>query len=1254
MNSLVIRYHFFMLFCLFSFVMQAQEIDSLALDTNVLSSTPELQGPIAIRLDAKDLEARKGDLLANNVYVKNNTKEIKRFYVDVALPASWKYFGANRLFTVSPGQEVIVPLRVLPTRLMGSTKFVVNVFLFDEEDKQLSSEFFFVQSFKNVDWDVSVEQGNSIYFKNGENTAEFDVNILNKGNYEQDLLMTLVGTRKDFVLRDTADKEVINPKYSLSLKSMEDTSFSYSIETQLEERNIRTISLQEHRPNTFMDDKTYSLFVNTSEAKLSGANLSRKGQKLDFKKLSNDKEVSLHPGPVLPMIVDANVQNVLTNNTFMNLVLRGFQTYDNGANLVYFNQFTFSSQFISSAILNNSSNYVGYFHKNFTAEAGNVAGVNFGMPAVGRGLKGSYRVYKDHWVGGYYIRHPRLFQPPQIDNIGAFYQYNGTGRIRGNAGWAQSVDNIRNRTANLVNGRISAKIARGHTVSLLGAFSVRNSQNPQSGLIESRNGFIIGANYSGRYFNKKLSTNISGRYQNPTFGLADNEKRIMNSVLQYRTGQKSNIFFNSTLNENIFTLRNADGSPRGINNFIFYNLLGRSIGTDVGTFQYYAYYNVLSLQSKRIESPGLGVRYSNYIFDRNILWTSDFRAGYDKAQFLPDLPRYFVFRANSLVRWRTFNFVGGYFYGPNSPAAVENMLASRINPIYLRLGLGHQHLFANTHFVLQNNINYTYQNQASSHRIGYFPELFYFTSDGWRFSANLNYSLSTRRFDQSFPQFGSVQNIENLGERTTGQNFQVGVSLRKEFGIPIPFTKQRNFTQKFIAFYDLNGNSIQDKSEPAIENVVIRLGQHEVITNINGEATMRNVPGNAYGYVVFNLEELPGWFPNIDDSLGVMEDATQFIPFVKGVKIYGEVLVDRQRLSEKLNKELDLSDIKISAISDKRDYHSLTDSKGAFEFYLPNGVYTISMDESILGANYLLVRNNFNVKMESGVEGMYISFNIQERRRSVKSKKFGGANNLLQPGANETENQEAAPVRLPRIQQNSEGEQAVPNQEMNGEQPKTELKNAASGQAPRDFNGNQSDQTPENAGVKDEEQESADTEGAGEGNQSQLKPDNQEGIDAAGNPLGGTSTGRKGQDQNLGMSPELREAEKNLPKRFIEPPIDALTANDDIMSIPNPDPEKIKYVVNFGTFVDKVPSSVVNHIIEMGYSNHVVPNQDTLKFMSLPVSSEEEALGILNRAVNSGFGEPAPQMQGEYDGRQLTLDQTRILHDRARKNREEE
>lgn len=1217
------------------FAQQDTNVASNPVVADTLISTPaddiNSNAPIAIRLTEKEVEATKAELISNNFFVKNNTDQAKNFYVDIALPGGWKFFGTNRMFNVAPGQEVVVPLRVLPTRLLGSTKFVVNILLFDEEDTQIGSEFFFVQSFKNVDWDVSVDKGNSIYFKNGENTSNFDISILNKGNYDQDLIMTMKGARKDFIIRDTSGKQIEEPKYSMSLNPMEDTSYSFEIETTREERNMRTISLQEHRPNTFLDNKTYSLYVNTAESKLSGDNLTRKVQKVDFKKLSNDLEVSPYPGPVLPLIVDANVQNVLTTNTFMNLVLRGFQSYDNGANLVYFNQFTFSSQYASNTILNNSSNYVGYFHPNFTAEAGNVAGVSFGMPAIGRGLKGSYRVYGNHWVGAYYVRQPRLFQPAQVENFGAFYRYQGTGRTRGNLGYAQSEDFLRNRNAQQVNGRISTKIAKSQTVTVLGAYSIRTSLNPITQQPENRNGYLIGANYSGRFINKKLSTNISGRYQSPTFGLTDNEKRILNSVIQYRTGLRNNLFFNSTLNENVFQIRNFDGTQTQVTNFVFYNLLGYSNSTDAGTFQYYGYYNVLALQSKRIESPGLGVRYSNYLFDRNILWTSDVRAGYDKAQFVPELPRYFVFRANGLVRWKTFNFVGGYFYGPNSPSAVENMIQTNLNPIYMRLGFGHQYLFRNTHFVMQNNLNYTYQNQSSAHRIGYFPELFYFTNDGWRFSANMNYSFATRKFNQSLPQFGSTQTFENLGERTSGQNFQVGVSVRKEFGIPIPFTKKKNYTKEFIAFYDLDGNSMRDAKEPLMENVVIRMGQNEVITNSAGQATLRNLPSGSYGYVVFSLEKLDGWFPNIQDSLDVFEKGTEYVPFVKGVKIYGEVMVDRQKLSKKLNKPLDLSNIKISAVSDKLDHHTLTDSKGAFEFYLPNGIYTLSMDESILGSNYSLVRNNFNVKMESGVEGVYVSFNIIERRREVKTKRFGSSeNSLRKPGE-----EKPAPVKLPRRDAENGDDSNTEGQEegnlLPGQKP-TNLQNAASGQAPPGQRSNSEDPN---------DPASPDTDN----NDQSIESINPEG---ASNSPSGTSTGRRGVD------PELAEAEKNLPKRFIEPPITSITAVTDIMNIQNPDPDKIKYVVNFGTFVGKVPSNVVNHIIEMGYSNHVTPNQDTLKFMSVPVASQEEARQMLDRAVNAGFGDPPPQMQGSYDGTGLTLEQTRTLHERAKANRRDE
>ena len=133
---------------------------------------------------------------------------------------------------------------------------------------------------------------------------------------------------------------------------------------------------------------------------------------------------------------------------------------------------------------------------------------------------------------------------------------------------------------------------------------------------------------------------------------------------------------------------------------------------------------------------------------------------------------------------------------------------------------------------------------------------------------------------------------------------------------------------------------------------------------------------------------MSGWFPNVQDSIVMDQDGITHIPFVRGVKVYGDVIVDRQKIAVTDDKPLDLSRIKITAVKGDKVYNTLTNSDGRFEFYLPFGEYTITMDEGILGERFRVTRNNLRVRLRNNQDGAYVSFYIVEKRRKVIFKDF--------------------------------------------------------------------------------------------------------------------------------------------------------------------------------------------------------------------------------------------------------------------------
>ena len=93
-----------------------------------------------------------------------------------------------------------------------------------------------------------------------------------------------------------------------------------------------------------------------------------------------------------------------------------------------------------------------------------------------------------------------------------------------------------------------------------------------------------------------------------------------------------------------------------------------------------------------------------------------------------------------------------------------------------------------------------------------------------------NYTFSTSDFSSVF------DNLDNQGgnqfnglTQTKSSNFNLNFSLKKDFGIPIPFVDRTAATGNFVAFLDLNGNGIKENDETTLENVVIQIGKKEVL-----------------------------------------------------------------------------------------------------------------------------------------------------------------------------------------------------------------------------------------------------------------------------------------------------------------------------------------------------------------------------------------------------------------------------------------
>ena len=945
-------------------------------------------GQVSTKFSKPTQELKKGQIVSNVLKIVNHDNTSLNFSVDAIFPGGWKRIGSkNKIHIAKPKDTVFVPIIILPTKLVnGNTEIIVNTFIIDEDGQQIGNNFFTLTTTKKVAWSIDIKNNTNFYFKNDENTKDFNFSINNNGNYNQDIFVSYTIPRKDLILTDTLLKPLIEPNKTFTLLPGEQKEIKLKIITKsINERNENRISINNFLPLTNTQRITRTLIVNTSEPKIRKTDLQRK-TKINFIKLPNEIEANSFGYPNLPLIVDLTAQNILDNRSFLSLNLQGFKQLNSEASLVYFTQLNYSNSFFTNNVFKNAPWYVGYFDDKKSIEIGQVNGDLIGASSSGKGIKLGYQFNEKHSAGGFYVNSNGFFSSENsIVSYGGWYKfkYNESIRLRASAG--RSSNNFTERVNNSIILQPSVNFLNSHSISFISGFN--NLQFKVNDISQSTNGYLIGTNYSSTAFKKKLRSNINVRYNDKYFSNGSSERINISQRFNYQLSkdwiaiatnnyQKSNIF-NRNTDTFLYTQEN------------FFSNVSFSKKTLKGAYQPGAFFEYRNFPNNSFILRGLNFRYSLYNFEKNLLTSIFTRAGYAKPKNIIDSEEYFSLEMSGLFRYQTWSLTGRYNLGTFSSISSQQNQNNFSTPQSLRLSIQNQYLFPSKQFVLESNLIYSYNNIFKNHSLGIFPQLFYFSNSGWRFGLSANYMFTSSDFSSVYDttDIGQNQNQASIGP-TVNSNLNLNFSLRKEFGVPIPFTNKTAASAKFVSFLDINGNNIKDKDEVSIQNVVVKLNKHEVITNFDGEASIKNVQQGKYKLEILPLEELNGWFSNTKDSIFINEDGINYIPFVRGIKVYGDIIIDRQKIAVTDDKKLDLSRIKISAIKGDKIYNTLTNKNGRFEFYLPFGSYTVTMDEIILSDRFRVTRNNLPIKLRNEQDGVYVSFYIIEKRRKVIFKDF--------------------------------------------------------------------------------------------------------------------------------------------------------------------------------------------------------------------------------------------------------------------------
>ncbi|MFH2142531.1 MAG: hypothetical protein ABIJ97_08925 [Bacteroidota bacterium] len=936
---------------------------------------PQLQNGFKIYFKKPELEFKKGEIVSNVLIVVNQRDEIAKFTADVTSPQDWQLFiKKDRIWEIGIGDTVYIPVRIIPrSGFIGSSKFIFTAFLYDTSREFIGYSFFNAYTEKSIKWDLSVSS-NKIYLLQGVEEVPFSLSLLNLGDESQDLQLQIQNLGINYQIIDSTDKIITKKPLNYTLGTNQDTTINLIFRENVFSRNNKMIDLENYNPYISFNQKKYSVYFRSLSSNPGEAGKYQSSKKIDFVRLANEEDSNPYGCQVLPLVMDLNAINILGYQPVMNLHLYGNASFEDNKNLFYSTQLSFYSSVLGFSSFENASFNVGYYTNKYDVSIGNVgSGLIGGAVPGGKGIRGNYYIDKNNKVGAFYTRGQKLFSTADYYSVGGSYGFqNNLFSIDTRFGQVSNVN--AGRTSNIANLSAHTKIIKNHSFGIKGGISY----NTFSQTSVNTTGFLLGANYSGQYIDKKLSTRLNGMYFSPDYGLYSSERISANHYSGYDLNKKLNL----SMRNNFYRFRFSNTDT--LNNYILNNslYLNRKT-TKLGSVSPFLFYDVSNMQNFEVHSRGTGFIISNYDFTNFSRYFINLKAGYNRAIDIEKYDRFFL-QTSGQLQYRTWSFMARYNLGNFYLTSNYYLVNSAKNPQFIGLSLRNQFILPSTGWVFQNMINYNYSTVNGSN-ISFYPEIYYFSRGGWRFKIFAQWSLFKR---------GDVENIyysvpdESQQELPTWNgNFNLGFGIRKEFGIPIPGTKDNYCSVEFVAFYDMNGNGIKDKDEIELENVVVRVDADEVISDKHGKCAINNIQVNTYTWVVFSLEDLDGWFPNISDSLLLFKNETVSVPFTKGVKVSGSVNISKEKWSAFTEVSLDLSRIRVTAANHKA-YTTLTDQNGNFSFYLPQGDYTLTLDEYVLGERFQLLQNNIAIDVDESFDNIFVPFYIVEKKRKIQTKQF--------------------------------------------------------------------------------------------------------------------------------------------------------------------------------------------------------------------------------------------------------------------------
>ena len=919
----------------------------------------------------------------NTLRVRNYSNATVRFHVNFSLPAGWSFLGnPEKDIELASNDSIFLPVRlILNHDAKGGTSYIVTAWLSSEKGLQFSSQNWYVTIPIHSDWKASLPIKQQ-YFISQSDSSGFKILLKNNGNTDEQIRLTLVPDRRLEILRPS-DGGAALLTFIINLPVGTDTLLTFPINKKLQVKNTGKKDADLHATPS---KESYAIQV---IAKSITGTMNWSGS-VQFFKLGNTVRKNQFGRSAIPLVLDANVYDILSNGTTMSLDAYGSTSLNENTLINYRFQTVFITNFLNENSFLGNNHYIGYFSSKATLELGEVNG--FGRSLItGKGIKASYR-YGRNTLGAMFTKGPELFKKPTSTGMGLYHNYKSKKLTWSNYYSLQSNSSLAS-TNNLFNTGINYKLNTHHQFIIGGGTSLENYSK------DSLKAFSLGygydMTYSVNYY--KMGGAFSFSKGSGNYALARGTS-IVSGRMNYSL---------SPLRFLAISFQNFSQRPEYFSNGI------TKRGNELRSDRYELRYGITTAgsitsfkptylfeqnQSLHTKTKGIGIDYNLRNIPSVRISTSGF-FGYVKAVDYK-VPDFFTARMSVFARWEKLFLSMRYYYGANQITEQARFVKDKINPQSFHIVGSYDYWMSGGKLLLTTTGNMIYESYFKKINFRLRPEIYYYTPSGIRLSAYASFMTSKQSANPLLDDRPGKDTYQPL----SNTDLSIGFGVRKQIGIPIPGKK---FTStNIVVFRDLNSNHKMDANEEGVMDMLINIKPikfnaetsdtlsmdkthgEDFITDNKGMVVYENFPAGTYLIKCNSLVSQGEWFDANNSEYQIDKKGIIYIPLTKGVRLTGSLLVQADKYSNQ-DVSLDVSRIRVTAVdSSGKTYSALTDKTGTFMMYVPTGVYTLSINESALGSNYLLLQNKVEVDLSYFNDNFSITFNAVEKKRKMNVKKF--------------------------------------------------------------------------------------------------------------------------------------------------------------------------------------------------------------------------------------------------------------------------